>query len=71
MYGAWNNAGGNSVVFVSRRCAEKKVATKYNLKKRIEPVKDCRRITKRDMKLNDALPKVEVWQKSPSQSLLF
>jgi urease len=32
----------------------------YNLKKRVEVVKNCRKITKKDMKYNDAMPKMKV-----------
>ena len=30
----------------------------YGLKKKAAPVKNCRKITKKDMKLNDAMPKM-------------
>lgn len=32
----------------------------YNLRSRIEPVKNCRKISKRDMKHNDAMPRMRV-----------
>ncbi|KAI9682256.1 MAG: Urease [Caeruleum heppii] len=32
----------------------------YNLKKRIEPVRNCRRIGKKDMKYNDVMPRMRV-----------
>lgn len=32
----------------------------YSLKKRIEAVKNCRKIGKRDMKFNDVMPKMKV-----------
>lgn len=32
----------------------------YDLKKRIEAVKGCRKIGKKDMKYNDAMPKMKV-----------
>lgn len=32
----------------------------YNLKKKVMPVKNCRSISKRDMKLNSATPKITV-----------
>ncbi|CAI5703400.1 unnamed protein product [Peronospora effusa] len=41
-------------------CMDKKIAQSYGLKKRIEPVRHCRGITKKDMKLNDSLPKIKV-----------
>jgi urease alpha subunit len=61
MFGAFGAAvGGTSVAFVSRSCVEKRVAHGYGLTKRIEAVKKCRGLTKKDMKLNDALPKITV-----------
>lgn len=39
---------------------EADVGTKYGLKKRVEAVGNVRRLTKLDMKLNDALPKISV-----------
>lgn len=61
MFGAFGQAvGPTSVAFVSRSCVEKRVAHGYGLKKRIEAVKQCRGVTKKDMKLNDALPKIQV-----------
>lgn len=32
----------------------------YNLKKQVEVVKDCRKITKQDLKFNSATPKLEI-----------
>lgn len=32
----------------------------YNLKKRVEAVKGCRKIGKKDMKFNGAMPKMKV-----------
>lgn len=32
----------------------------YHLRKQIEVVKDCRTVTKHDLKYNDATPKIEV-----------
>lgn len=32
----------------------------YKLKKRVEPVKGCRKISKADMKLNDVCPDIHV-----------
>lgn len=53
----------SSVLFVSRASlsAESgRAATKYGLRKRLEPVKKCRGIGKRDMRLNDVMPKMKV-----------
>jgi len=61
MFGAfWRAVGSTSIAFVSQLCKAKGVATSYGLTKRIEAVKRCRKITKRDLKWNDALPKIAV-----------
>ncbi|CAK4084729.1 unnamed protein product [Aphanomyces euteiches] len=61
MFGAFGAAvGATSIAFVSRSCKEKKIATTYGLGKRIEAVTKCRNLTKKHMKLNDALPKIVV-----------
>jgi urease subunit alpha len=61
MFGAFGSAPGPiSIAFVSRACHHNGVAAKYGLAKRIEPVRGCRKLTKRDMKWNDALPKITV-----------
>lgn len=59
MFGGFGRAtASSSLAFVSRASVER-VAT-YGLDKRIVPVRGCRGLGKRDMKLNDALPKMEV-----------
>jgi urease subunit alpha len=61
MFGALGRAvGGNSIAFVSQSCKSKGVARGYGLSKRIEAVKKCRKIGKRDLKWNDALPNLTV-----------
>jgi urease alpha subunit len=61
MFGALGRAvGGAAIAFVSQSCKEKGVADTYDLTKRIEAVRGCRKIGKRDMKWNDALPKISV-----------
>ena len=61
MFGAFGSApGGNSVAFVSRACLEHGVAAGYGLRKRIEAVRGCRAIGKKDMKWNAALPRITV-----------
>jgi urease subunit alpha len=61
MFGAFGSApGGNSVAFVSQLCKERGIANEYGLRKRIEPVRGCRSVTKKDLKWNDATPKIEV-----------
>jgi urease subunit alpha len=59
MFGSFGKApGGNSIAFVSRTSVETVGA--YGLAKRIEPVRGCRGVTKKDMKLNDATPSMQV-----------
>jgi urease subunit alpha len=59
MFGGFGKATGPiSVAFTSAAGAER-VKT-YGLGKRVEPVKRCRGLTKKDMKLNDATPEMRV-----------
>ncbi len=60
MFGAFGRAiGGNSLAFVSQ-AALQTVAKEYGLAKKAVAVKGCRSVSKKDMRLNDALPKIEV-----------
>src|SRR5262245_25080828 len=61
MFGAFGRAvGATSLAFVSRRAEEAGVGERYGLTKRPVAVRGCRRLSKRDMKLNDALPRITV-----------
>jgi urease subunit alpha len=61
MFGSMGRAvGPTSIAFVSQASVSKGIAGGYGLKKRVEPVKRCRKLSKADMKLNDATPKIEV-----------
>jgi urease subunit alpha len=61
MFGSFGKATAScSIAFVSQICKSQGVARRYGLKKRIEAVKGCRKIQKRDLKWNDALPKISV-----------
>ncbi|KAF8399910.1 hypothetical protein HHK36_015780 [Tetracentron sinense] len=70
MFGAFGKAASsNSIAFVSKArpslsCSsaakEAGIETEYGLKKRVEAVGNVRSLTKLDMKLNSALPKIEV-----------
>ncbi|MEX0655486.1 MAG: urease subunit alpha [Phycisphaeraceae bacterium] len=61
MFGSFGKATGpTSIAFVSQACHATNLAAAYGLSKRIEPVHGCRKVTKRDMKLNDALPTITV-----------
>jgi urease subunit alpha len=61
MFGSFGKATGPcSIAFVSQLCKSKNTAKNYGLSKRIEAVKGCRKVTKRDLKWNNALPKITV-----------
>jgi urease subunit alpha len=61
MFGAFGRAtGAHSLAFVSQSSLDAGPPNTYGLNKRIEPVQNCRRVGKRDMKFNDAVPKIEV-----------
>jgi urease subunit alpha len=48
------------VTFVSQASLDRGVLQELGLRRRLEPVKNCRKIGKKDMVLNDTLPKIEV-----------
>jgi urease len=48
------------MVFVSQISVDSGKIDSYKLKKRVEPVKNCRNVSKKDMKLNDAMPLISV-----------
>jgi len=61
MFGAFGSAPGpSSIAFVSGACKEQGVAAGYGLSKRIEAVRRCRKIGKKDMNWNDATPRISV-----------
>jgi urease subunit alpha len=61
MFGGFGQASGPcSVAFVSQLCKQKGVARGYGLTKRIEAVKGCRKIGKKDLKWNNTMPKITV-----------
>ncbi|KAF9975695.1 hypothetical protein BGZ73_000546 [Actinomortierella ambigua] len=61
MFGALGKAPSkNSVLFMSKAAVELGKPQEFGLKKRVEPVTACRKVQKRDMKLNDLCPTVEV-----------
>lgn len=49
-----------SVLFVSASSIESDIIASYNLNKRVEAVRGCRNIGKRDMKFNDTMPSMRV-----------
>ncbi|HKA89715.1 MAG TPA: urease subunit alpha [Haliangiales bacterium] len=61
MFGALGGARGpSSFAFVSRRAVAEDTLARLGLRKQISVVRGCRTVTKRDMKLNDALPRITV-----------
>lgn len=48
------------LTFVSKAAFEDRIAGRLGLQKRVVPVENCRKIGKKDMKLNDAVPKITV-----------
>jgi urease subunit alpha len=61
MFASFGQASGPcSIAFVSQLCKSKGVARRYGLRKQIEAVGNCRNVSKRDLKWNDALPKITV-----------
>jgi urease subunit alpha len=60
MFGAYGAALSTSVTFVSRAALRNPAVRKLGLRKPLVAVANTRRIGKRDMKLNDALPRIEV-----------
>ena len=61
MFGSFGRAPySTSLTFMSQAALDREVPRKLGLQKRVAAVKKCRGIGKRDLKLNDALPKIEV-----------
>jgi urease len=60
----WGSKAGsaalNSVAFVSQVSIASGTVASYGLSKRFEAVRNCRVVTKKDMKWNDATPKMTV-----------
>jgi urease alpha subunit len=50
----------SSITFVSQAAYDRGIAEELGLQKRIEPVKGCRSVTKKDMIHNDATPELTV-----------
>jgi urease subunit alpha len=61
MFGALRGAAGaTSITFVSGRSLAEETVTGLGLTKRLVAVTGCRELGKRDMRLNDALPRITV-----------
>ena len=61
MFGSFGRAPfATSLTFLSKAAVEQEVHKQLGLQKGVAAVKKCRGIGKRDMKLNDALPQIDV-----------
>lgn len=61
MFGAFGKAmHSTSVTFTSKLAIRNGLAKKLGLKKKLLPVKNCRKISKKDMIYNNLLPKIEI-----------
>lgn len=61
MFGAFGRAiASTSLTFLSKAALERDVPKTLKLERRIVAVSNCRSVKKRDLKLNDALPQIEV-----------
>ena len=61
MFASFGRArAATSITFVSQAAFDRGIAEKLGLAKRVEPVRNCRNIGKKDMVLNDATPRIEV-----------
>ncbi len=61
MFGAMGGAiGATAYTFVSKAAAEAGLGGELGLRKIVAPVSNCRSIGKKDMRLNDYLPEIEV-----------
>ena len=60
MFGAYGRALKTSITFVSQAALQNPAVLALGLTKRLEPVQNCRRVTKADMLHNSATPAIEV-----------
>ena len=60
MFGSFGKALKTSITFVSQAALQNPAVLALGLSKRLEPVKNCRRVTKADMLHNSATPLIEV-----------
>ena len=61
MFGSFGRAlSSTSFTFLSQAGLDREIPKKLGLQKRVAAVKNCRSVKKRDLKLNDYLPKIEV-----------
>jgi urease subunit alpha len=61
MFGSFGRAlYSTSLTFVSQAALDREIPKNLGLQKRVVAVRNCRAVKKRDLKLNDYLPKIEV-----------
>lgn len=61
MFGAFGRAtGATSIAFVSQLAKKANVGKAYGLTKQVVAVKGCRKVSKKDLKWNNAMPKITV-----------
>ena len=60
-----------SITFVSQASIDNKTIDTYGLRKRVEAVKGCRNVGKKDMKFNASMPKMKVDPETYVSSLTF
>ncbi len=61
MFGSFGGAiSATSLAFMSKAAIQRGIHEKLNLQKQVVEVSGIRKLTKRDMKLNDAMPQMEV-----------
>jgi urease subunit alpha len=60
MFGSFGGGLKTSLTFVSQAALSNPAVQGLGLSKRLEPVRNCRQISKADMVLNSAMPKIEV-----------
>jgi urease subunit alpha len=60
MFGAFGRALNHCITFVSQAAFDRGVHSELGLQKRIEPIKNCRSVTKKDMIHNGETPRIDV-----------
>jgi urease subunit alpha len=60
MFGAFGRALHHCITFVSQAAFDRGVHSELGLHKRIEPIKNCRSVTKKDMIHNGETPRIDV-----------
>jgi urease subunit alpha len=61
MFGSFGRAATlSSLTFVSQAAVDANIAERYRLQRPVVPVRDCRKVGKKDLPLNGAMPRIEV-----------